>query len=231
MAIIEFENVTKTYGKTIALDNVSLKFEKNKIIGLLGPNGSGKTTMIKLANGLLTPNEGNITIMGSEVGKQTKAVSAYLPDRDYLPKQSRVKDVIAMYRDFFADFDEAKARAMMDDLGISEKTRISQLSKGTREKMQLCLVLGRNALVYWLDEPIGGVDPASRAYILKTLIANYNSEAAVVISTHLIADVEPILDDVVFIKNGNIILHQEADEIRSEKGMSVEDVFKEEFKC
>lgn len=231
MAIVECRNLTRKYGKFTALDQVNLSIEKGKIIGLLGPNGSGKTTLIKLANGLLTPTSGEILIDGRKPGDKTKALCAYLPDRDCLPSYMKAESLLKLYGDFYSDFDRARAEKMLSELGIDMNKRMSEMSKGMREKIQLSLVMSRRALVYWLDEPIGGVDPAARDFILQTILINYSREASVVISTHLIADVESILDDVVFLKQGKIVLHENADTIREKKQMSVEDLFKEEFRC
>ncbi len=231
MAIVECRNLTRKYGKFTALDQVNLSIEKGKIIGLLGPNGSGKTTLIKLANGLLTPTSGEILIDGRKPGDKTKALCAYLPDRDFLPSYMKAESLLKLYGDFYSDFDRARAEKMLSELGIDMNKRMSEMSKGMREKIQLSLVMSRRALVYWLDEPIGGVDPAARDFILQTILTNYSREASVVISTHLIADVESILDDVVFLKQGKIVLHENADTIREKKQMSVEDLFKEEFRC
>ncbi len=231
MAAAEFIKVTKQYGKQEALHEVSLDIEKGKILGLLGPNGSGKTTLIKLANGLLRPTSGQVLIDGKAPSAVSKAVSAYLPDRDFLPLNRTVEQAMKMYGDFFADFAEAKAGEILKDLGIRFDQRLQDMSKGTREKTQLCFVMSRQAQIYWLDEPIGGVDPATRDYILRKIVGSYSKDAAMVISTHLIADVEPLLDDVVFLKDGSIVLHQEAEAIREEKQASVEEVFKEVFKC
>ncbi|MCH4013488.1 MAG: ABC transporter ATP-binding protein [Solobacterium sp.] len=231
MAVVECRNLTRKYGKFTALDQVNLSIEKGKIIGLLGPNGSGKTTLIKLANGLLTPTSGEILIDGRKPGDKTKALCAYLPDRDCLPSYMKAESLLKLYGDFYSDFDRARAEKMLSELGIDMNKRMSEMSKGMREKIQLSLVMSRRALVYWLDEPIGGVDPAARDFILQTILTNYSREASVVISTHLIADVESILDDVVFLKQGKIVLHENADTIREKKQMSVEDLFKEEFRC
>ena len=231
MAIVECRNLTRKYGKFTALDQVNLSIEKGKIIGLLGPNGSGKTTLIKLANGLLTPTSGEILIDGRKPGDKTKALCAYLPDRDCLPSYMKAESLLKLYGDFYSDFDRARAEKMLSELGIDMNKRMSEMSKGMREKIQLSLVMSRRALVYWLDEPIGGVDPAARDFILQTILTNYSREASVVISTHLIADVESILDDVVFLKQGKSVLHENADTIREKKQMSVEDLFKEEFRC
>jgi len=231
MARIEIQELTKDFGNLKALDNVSLSLEKGQIVGLLGPNGSGKTTLIKVLNGLLTPTEGRALINDIEPGVETKKSVAYLPDRTALPDYMTTSQLVELYADFFEDFDVAKAEAMIDDLGIDRMQTLKKMSKGTKEKLQLCLVMARNAEVYLLDEPIGGVDPATRDYILKTIISNYNEDAVVLISTHLISDIESVLDDVVFIKEGKIVLHKAADEIREEKGESVDQLFREVFKC
>ena len=231
MARIEINNLTKKFGDLTALDDVTVSLEKGQIVGLLGPNGSGKTTLIKILNGLLRPESGSVTINGSAPGVETKKVVAYLPDRNALPDYMTASQLLDIYEDFFEDFDRLKAEAMVDDLGIDRKQTMKKMSKGTKEKLQLCLVMARQAEVYLLDEPIGGVDPASRDYILRTIISNYNEDAVVLISTHLIADVETVLDDVVFLKEGRVVLHKAADEIREEKGESVDKLFREVFKC
>lgn len=231
MARIEIENLTKKFGELAALDNVSISLEKGQIVGLLGPNGSGKTTLIKILNGLLTPTGGSAKINGMEPGVGTKKVVAYLPDRNALPDYMTTDQLMDLYGDFFADFNRLKAEAMVDDLGIDRKQQMKKMSKGTKEKLQLCLVMAREAEVYLLDEPIGGVDPATRDYILKTIISNYNQDAVVIISTHLIADIESVLDDVIFLKNGKVELHKSAEEIREETGESVDQLFREVFKC
>ncbi len=231
MARIEINNLTKTFGDLTALDDVTVSLEQGQIVGLLGPNGSGKTTLIKILNGLLQPTSGSVTINGSAPGVETKKVVAYLPDRNALPDYMTASQLMDIYEDFFEDFDRMKAEAMVDDLGINRKQTMKKMSKGTKEKLQLCLVMARQAEVYLLDEPIGGVDPATRDYILRTIISNYNENAVVLISTHLIADVESVLDDVVFIKEGRVVLHKAADEIREEKGESVDKLFREVFKC
>ena len=231
MARIEISNLTKKFGDLTALDDVTVSLEQGQIVGLLGPNGSGKTTLIKILNGLLQPESGSVTINGSAPGVETKKVVAYLPDRNALPDYMTASQLMDIYEDFFEDFDRLKAEAMVDDLGINRKQTMKKMSKGTKEKLQLCLVMARQAEVYLLDEPIGGVDPATRDYILRTIISNYNENAVVLISTHLIADVESVLDDVVFIKDGRVVLHKAADEIREEKGESVDKLFREVFKC
>ena len=231
MARIEINNLTKNFGDLTALDDVTVSLEQGQIVGLLGPNGSGKTTLIKILNGLLQPTSGSVTINGYAPGVETKKVVAYLPDRNALPDYMTASQLMDIYEDFFEDFDRLKAEAMVDDLGINRKQTMKKMSKGTKEKLQLCLVMARQAEVYLLDEPIGGVDPATRDYILRTIISNYNENAVVLISTHLIADVESVLDDVVFIKDGKVVLHKAADEIREEKGESVDKLFREVFKC
>lgn len=231
MALVEFRGVTKAYSRRTALSDLSLDFEGGRITGLLGPNGSGKTTLIKLANGLLRPDKGTITIAGSCPGPETKAVTAYLPDRTVMPERLRAEDVMDRYDDFFADFDRSRAEAMLNDLGIDGGMKLKAMSKGTKEKMQLCMVMSRSARVYFLDEPIGGVDPATRDYILRTIISNYSEDAAVVISTHLITEVESVLDDVVFLREGRVVLQGNADDIREENGESIDQLFRKEFRC
>ena len=231
MARIELNDLTKEFGSITALDSVSLQLEKGQIVGLLGPNGSGKTTLIKILNGLLTPTAGKALISGMEPGVETRKVVAFLPDRNALPEYMTTSQLMDMYQDFFADFNREKAENMIADLGIDMKQQMKNMSKGTKEKLQLCLVMAREAEVYLLDEPIGGVDPATRDYILRTIISNYNEDAVVVISTHLISDVESVLDDVIFLKEGRVVLHGPADEIREEKGESIDLLFREVFRC
>ena len=231
MARIEINHITKQFGNLTALDSVALELEKGQIVGLLGPNGSGKTTLIKIMNGLLTPTSGSLLINGMEPGVETKKIVAYLPDRNALPDYMTTDKLIQMYADFFEDFNRSKADTMINDLGIDRRLTLKKMSKGTKEKLQLCLVMAREAQVYLLDEPIGGVDPATRDYILRTIISNYNENAVVIISTHLIADVESVLDDVIFIKEGKILLHESAEVIREEKEKSIDQLFREVFKC
>ena len=231
MARIEINNITKEFGRLTALDGVSLELEKGQIVGLLGPNGSGKTTLIKILNGLLTPTAGNVTINGMEPGVGTKRIVAYLPDRNALPDYMTTAQLMELYQDFFTDFNRDEAETMIGELGIDLKQQMKKMSKGTREKLQLCLVMAREADVYLLDEPIGGVDPATRDYILRTIISNYNEDAVVLISTHLISDIETVLDDVVFLKEGKIVLHKKAEDIREETGESVDQLFREVFRC
>ena len=231
MAILACKALCKRYGAVQALENVDLSIEPGRVVGLLGPNGSGKTTLIKLANGLLSPTSGEITVLSEAPGKLSKAAVSYLPDRPCLPDWMSAEQLMDFFGDFYADFDRDRAMDMLLRLNISPEMRIKQMSKGTREKVQLIMVMSRQASLYLLDEPIGGVDPATRDYILDTIIRNYNPEAAVIISTHLIADVEPVLDDVIFINQGRVVLQSPADAIREEKGMSVDQYFREVFKC
>ncbi len=230
-AILECKGVTKAFGDKKALSDIQLKIEPGRIVGLLGPNGSGKTTLIKLANELLTPTAGEILIAGMKPGVQTKKLVSYLPEKTYLNDWMRVHQIIELFMDFYRDFKPEKAYDMLKRLHINPDDRLKTMSKGTKEKVQLILVMSREAKLYLLDEPIGGVDPASRDYILDTIISNYKEDATVIISTHLISDIEKILDQVIFINNGQIVLSSSADEIRNEKGKSVDALFREVFKC
>ena len=231
MAVLECKHLTKQYGHVTALEDVSFSIEPGRIVGLLGPNGSGKTTLIKLANGLLTPTSGELTICNADPGKETHAIVSYLPERTSIPLWMTASQLLDFYQDFYKDFRRDAAEEMLTHLNIPAKQRIKQMSKGTREKVQLIVTMSRAAQLYLLDEPIGGVDPATRDYILSTIIGNYNPEAAVVISTHLISDVEKVLDEVIFINQGHVVLQSSVDEIREEKGMSVDALFREVFKC
>ncbi|MDD2295800.1 MAG: ABC transporter ATP-binding protein [Eubacteriales bacterium] len=230
-ALVEIANVTKTYQSRKALSALNLNLEPGHIVGLLGPNGSGKTTLMKILTGVLKDYTGTVTINGETVGAKTKALVSYLPDVSYFSAWMRPIDVIALFKDFYADFDEQKCLEMVKRLGLDEKQRIKTMSKGTIEKFQLCLVMSRNALLYVLDEPIGGVDPAARDYILSTILSNYNEAGTIFISTHLISDVEKIFDTVVFLKEGEVVLHGEIDEIRQREGKSIDELFREVFKC
>ena len=231
MPILECKQLSKSYGKAPALENVSFAIEPGRIVGLLGPNGSGKTTLIKLANGLLTPDSGEILIDGAAPGRETHAVVSYLPERTAIPIWMSAGQLMDFYQDFYRDFRRQTAEEMLRHLDIRPTQRIRQMSKGTREKVQLIMVMSRSAKLYLLDEPIGGVDPATRDYILTTIISNYNPEASVILSTHLIADVEKVLDEVVFIDKGHLVLQSSVDQSREEKGMSVDALFREIFKC
>ena len=229
--LLTCEGLTKHYGAKTALDGVDLHIGFGKIVGLLGPNGSGKTTLIKLANGLLQPDSGSIRIAGMKPGVESKAIVSYLPDADWLPGWMRVEQLVEMFGDFYKDFDPARADEMLENLELSPKDVLKTLSKGNREKVQLILAMSRNARLYLLDEPIGGVDPAARDYILHTILSNYSKDATVLISTHLIEDIEPVLDEAIFLKEGTVFAHRSVDEIRENEGMSVDAYFREVFKC
>ena len=231
MAILECRELSKTFGAKRALDNVEITLQPGRIVGLLGPNGSGKTTLIKLANGLLTPTFGQILIDGQAPGVQSKKIVSYLPERSCLSDWMKVDDLLDFFSDFYADFRRDTAREMLSRLSIDPRQTFRNLSKGTREKVQLIMVMSRQARLYLLDEPIGGVDPATRDYILHTIINNYNEDAAVLISTHLIADVEQILDDVIFFQDGRVVLQAPVDDIRENQGKSIDALFREVFKC
>lgn len=228
--ILRCDYVVKRYGGKSALNGLSLTVESGKIIGLLGPNGAGKTTLIKIINGLLTPTSGRVFIEGDEPGPKTKPKVSYLPDVNYLNHWMTVEQIVNMFADFYEDFRPVLAFRMIEGLGIDKKARLKSLSKGNKEKVSLILVMSRNAKLYVLDEPIAGVDPATRDYIISTIINNYNPEASVLISTHLISDIESVLDEVIFIKEGTLVLHDTVDHIREEHGMSVDDLFREVFK-
>ena len=229
--ILTCESLTKCYGAKTALDSMDLHIGLGKIVGLLGPNGSGKTTLIKLANGLLQPTGGSIRIAGMKPGVESKAIVSYLPDADWLPDWMRVEQLVELFTDFYKDFDPARANEMLAKLDLQPKAALKTLSKGNKEKVQLILAMSRNARLYLLDEPIGGVDPAARDYILHTILSNYSKDATVLISTHLIEDIEPVLDEAVFLKEGKVFAHRAVDDIRENEGMSVDAYFREVFKC
>ncbi|PWM47312.1 MAG: ABC transporter ATP-binding protein [Clostridiales bacterium] len=229
--ILECKNLSKMYKNNLALSNINLAVGKGRIVGLLGPNGSGKTTFIKLANGLLTPTSGEILINGLEIGVETKKIVSYLPDHNFLSPWMSVEQMINYFVDFYSDFQSERAYTMLQNLGINPKAKIKTLSKGTQEKVALILVMSRDAQLYLLDEPIAGVDPATRDYILRTILTNYNEEATIIISTHLIADVEQILSDVIFINMGRVVLCDTVDNIRQREQKSVDELFREEFRC
>ena len=229
--ILECNGLSKRYGTKEALKNINLIIQPGQIIGLLGPNGSGKTTLIKLINGLLQPSAGSILVNGMKPGLETKKIVSYLSDKNYLSDWMKVEDILQMFEDFYPDFNRQKANEMLKDLEIDEKQKFKTLSKGTKEKVQLILVMAREAKLYVLDEPIAGVDPAARDYILRTILRNYNPEATVIISTHLIADVEQIFDAVIFINKGEINLFETVDDVRLKHGKSVDQLFREVFKC
>lgn len=229
--LVTCKNLTKRYGSKLALDNVSLSLESGKIIGLLGPNGSGKTTLIKILNQLTSPTSGEVLVAGNPLCVQTKSLISYLPDRMYLGNWMQVSDAINFFSDFYTDFDRSRAQDMLAKLNIRLSDTIRAMSKGTKEKLQLILVMSRRTALYCLDEPIAGVDPAARDYILSTILNNYDPDASILISTHLISDVENILDEVIFIRNGSVVLQSAVDDLRIQKGKSVDHVFREVFKC
>ena len=230
--ILECHGLSKQYNRmSYALQNLNLALEPGQIVGLLGPNGSGKTTLIKLINDLLVPTEGRILIDGKAPGTETKKIVSYLPERSCLDESMRIKEILRYFADFYQDFSTEKADAMLRDLEIDPAARLRTLSKGSREKVQLVLVMSRDARLYVLDEPIGGVDPAARDYILRTILANYREDATVLLSTHLIYEIENILDRVLFLRQGQIVLNAGVDEIRTQQGKSVDTLFREVFRC
>ena len=231
MTILSTKNLTKSYGKKTALSQINMEIPRGRIIGLLGPNGSGKSTFIKLAAGLLVPTAGEITIDGDAPGVNTKAKVSYLSERTYLNDWMRVSEIMAFFEDFYTDFNRIKAENMLKDLNINPDDRLKTMSKGTKEKVQLILVMSRQAQLYLLDEPIGGVDPAARDYIVNAIVSNYSGVASVIISTHLIADIEQILDEIIFINQGELVLSSSVDEIRETHNKSVDGLFREVFKC
>ncbi len=229
--LLECRGITKNYDHFPALKFTNLMVNRGRIVGLLGPNGSGKTTLIKLISGLLTPTSGEVLVNGLPIGIETKKVVSYLPERTYLPNWMKVSEMLDFFSDFYTDFNRHRAEDMLNRLQIHLSDRMSTMSKGTREKVQLILVMSRDADLYLLDEPIGGVDPAARDYILNTIITNYSENSTVIISTHLIADIETVLDDVLFLKNGEIVMASAVDTIREQQGKSVDQLFREVFKC
>ena len=229
--LVRCTNLSRSFGEVRALDNVNLSLPGGRIVGLLGPNGSGKTTLIKILNGLLQPSAGEVRIAGNAPGVETKKIVSYLPDRGYFPEWMRVGDMIELFADFYADFDRVKAAEMCRVLGLDEKLPIKTLSKGTREKMQLMLVMSRAAKLYLLDEPIAGVDPAAREFIMRTILTNYSEDGTVLISTHLILDVEQVLDEAVFLRQGELVLHESVDSIRERTGGSVDQLFRDMFRA
>ncbi len=229
-SILKINNLTKNYGSLTALNSINLEIGQGKIVGLLGPNGSGKTTLIKLIMGLLTPTSGEILIDDTEISKYTKGIISYLPDKLYFDKSSKLSSIVNMFDDFYEDFDRDKCIRMIEDHGITGNPKLKALSKGNKEKFQLSLVLSRNAKLFLLDEPLGAVDPAARDRILNTIMKNYSKTGTMIVSTHLIQDVESILDEVIFIKEGNILLHESADVIREREKTSIDSLFREVFK-
>ncbi len=230
-AIYEAHGLVKRYGRHAALNGVDFAVTPGKLVGLLGPNGSGKTTLLKISAGLLQPTAGSVIIDKTPVGVYTKAVTSYMPDRMALPTEFTAADAVSLYADFFTDFDKAKAESMLADLRVNSRDKIDAMSKGTQEKMQLCLTMSRAAKLYLLDEPLGGVDPAARDYILSTILRNYSEDAALVLSTHLIGDIEKVLDEVIFLQDGKVLRQANVDELREETGMSIDAYFREVYKC
>ena len=229
--LLECIDVKKSFGRKAVLDGINLRLEEGRIIGLLGKNGTGKSTLLKLMNDLLTPDGGRILFRGEEIGVESKKRISYLPERTYLDKTMKVSEVIGFFSDFYEDFDAQKARRLLKDLSLDESMRLQKMSKGMQEKVQLVLVMSRTADLYILDEPLGGVDPATRDYILDTILTNFNPGASVLISTHLISDIERILDDVIFIDNGKILLQDNCDALRTKEGASVDEIFRRMFRC
>lgn len=231
MELLEIKNLSKSYDNKEVLKNINLNISSGKIVGLLGKNGAGKTTLIKLINDLLVPTGGEILVNGNRIGVDSKKVISYLPEKTYLNKQMKVSEVIDYFKDFYDDFDEIKAKKLLKDLDLNVDFKLSKMSKGMQEKVQLVLVMSRNADLYILDEPLGGVDPATRDYILDTILSNFNENASIIISTHLISDIERILDEVIFIDKGKIILQSDADKLRNKEGYSIDEIFRRMFKC
>lgn len=228
--LLQCASLKKNYGNTPALKGIDLTITSGKFIGLLGPNGSGKTTLLKLAAGILTPTSGNLTICGMPIGAKTKSMTSFLPDANYLP-ETTILNIVDYFADFYQDFDRTKALTMLRDLKLDTAATPKKLSKGNREKLQLILAMSRRARLYLLDEPIGGIDPAARDYILNTILANYAEDASVLLSTHLIGDIEQVLDEAIFLREGEILAHREVDELRETEGKSVDEYFREVFKC
>ena len=229
--LIACQGLSKAYGRKPALSGVNLEVGRGRIVGLLGPNGSGKTTLIKLLCGLIQPTAGELSVGGLAIGPATKALISYLPDRMYFANWMRAADLFDLFRDFYADFDHDKAISMCRSLGVEPRDRLKTMSKGTKEKVQLVLVMARQAQLYLLDEPIAGVDPAARDFILRTILTNYNEAGTVLISTHLISDIEKVLDEAIFLKNGKVMLHETVDNIREREGRSVDALFREVFRA
>ena len=227
--ILEYKNVNKNFDEKQVLKNINLKIESNKIVGLLGKNGSGKSTLFKLANDLLTPTSGEILIDGKPVSVESKKIVSYLPERSYLEPNLKVSEAIKTFETFYEDFDSKKAEKLLKDLDLDSEMRLSKMSKGMKEKVQLVLVMSRKAKIYILDEPLGGVDPASRDYILQTILKNFDENATLLISTHMVADIEKILDEVIFIDNGKIVLQENADELRAKEKGSIDEIFRRKF--
>ncbi|MDO4963218.1 MAG: ABC transporter ATP-binding protein [bacterium] len=231
MELLEIKNLYKCYDRKIVLDGINLKISKGKVIGLLGKNGTGKSTLIKLINDLLVPDKGKIRVMGKDIGIESKKLISYLPERTYLNKKMTVLETLKYFKDFYSDFNYDKALKLINDLNLDINQKISKMSKGMQEKLQLILVMSRDAKLYILDEPLGGVDPATRDYILDTILNNFNDDSSVIISTHLISDIERILDEVLFLDKGKIVLQSGADELRNKEKLSIDEIFRRDFKC
>ena len=231
MSLIEIINLSKSFDKKVILEDINIKIKSGKIYGLLGKNGAGKTTLIKLINDLLVPTSGEILVNGKPVGVESKKIISFLPERTYLNKQMKVFEAINYFEDFYEDFDSDKARKLIEDLDLDVNQKLSKMSKGMQEKVQLVLVMSRNADLYILDEPLGGVDPATRDYILDTILSNFSEHASVIISTHLISDIEKILDEVIFIDKGKVVLQSDADKLRKKENSSIDELFRRMFKC
>ena len=231
MELLECKDLCKSFDNRVILDNVNIKIERGKIVGLLGKNGQGKTTLIKLINDLLTPTSGEVLINGKKPSIESKKIISYLPERTYFDKSMKVSDIIKYFKEFYDNFNEEKALKLLDDLELDKNLRLTKMSKGMQEKVELILVMSREADLYILDEPLGGVDPATRDYILDTILSNFKDGASVIISTHLIADIERILDEVIFIDKGKIILTGDADTIRKKEKASIDEIFRRSFKC
>ena len=231
MALLEVNNITKSYGANKVLDDVTFNISKGKIVGLLGPNGSGKTTLIKLINDLLKEDSGTIKVEGLDLGVETKKLISYLPDKNYLNNNMTVLELLNYFKDFYEDFRIDKAKELIGKLNLDLNQKLKTMSKGTKEKVQLILVMSRKAKLYILDEPIGGIDPAARDYIINTILTNFSNDASLLISTHLISDLEKVLDEVIFLKNGKVVRTGSTDNIRKETNKSINDLFREEFKC
>lgn len=229
--ILYVDQVRKSYGEKRVLKNMSFSIERGKIVGFLGPNGCGKTTLVKLINGLIPVTDGVIMVGGNRIGKETKAIISYLPERTYLNNWMRVKDILDFFEDLFEDFDRHRAELMFSDMKIDLDEKLKNLSKGTKEKVQLVLVMSRQAELYILDEPIAGVDPAARSYIMKTILTNLPEDSSLLIVTHLISDIETICDEIIFVNDGSVMLHEETETLREKYGKSIDAIFREEFRC
>ena len=229
--VLYVNQVMKSYGKKNVLKGISFEVEKGKIVGFLGPNGCGKTTLVKLINGLIPITSGDIKVCGHDIGKESKARVSYLPERTYLNNWMKVKDILEFFDDLFEDFDRNKAEEMLYDMKIDKNDKLKNLSKGTKEKVQLVLVMSRDADLYILDEPIAGVDPAARSYIMKTILTNLPEESSLLIVTHLISDIETICDEIIFVNDGQVLIHEETEVLREKYGKSIDAIFREEFRC